>query len=77
MEPKGTEMKFQGLPKCSKDYQLYPMCVKMEAQGATMEQKNNPKCQRDTTRPCKVPQRPKQPKNMYIPPAAGCSPKAT
>ena len=32
------------------------MCVKMEAQGATMEPKGHPKCQRDTTRPCKVPQ---------------------
>ena len=29
----------------------------MEAQGATMEPKGNPKCQRDTTRLCKVPQR--------------------
>ena len=36
------------------------MCVKMEAQGATMEPQGHPKCQRDTTRPCKVPQRPKR-----------------
>ena len=27
------------------------MCVKMEAQGATMEPQGHPKCQRDTTRP--------------------------
>ena len=33
------------------------MCVKMEAEGATMEPQGHPKCQRDTTRPCKVPQR--------------------
>ena len=36
------------------------MCVKMEAQGATMEPKGHPECHRDTTRPCKVAQRPKK-----------------
>ena len=57
MEPKGAEMKPQGLPKVPKASQLYPMCVKMESQGATMERQGHSKCQRDTTRPCKVPQR--------------------
>ena len=47
-------------PKCSKASQLYPMCVKTETQGATMEPKGHPKCQRDTTRPYKVPRRPKK-----------------
>ena len=36
------------------------MCVKMEAQGPTMKPQGHPKCQRDTTRSCKVPQRPKR-----------------
>ena len=61
-------------PKSPKASQLYTMCVKMEAKGATMEPKGNPKCQIDTKRRCKVH---RDPKNMYKPPAAGCSPKAT
>ena len=39
-----------------------------------MEPKSYPKYQRDITRPYKVD---KDPKNIYKPPAAGCSPKAT
>ena len=50
------------------------MCVKMDTQGATMSHKA---AQSAKETPQGFAECHKDPKNIYKPPAAGCSPKAT